>query len=230
VLTPELSAELQKYFPNAEIIFIPPRFYHESISKCEANTLKIVVPGTAEKRRRDYEFIFSFSVNYLSKIDLNLPVELVLLGKASPAMIREIRQWMGFIPVNVLKIIYYEVEVSPNEYANQMREAKITWNPIRIQTKGSRGQAEQYGVTKSAGFAADLIQFPMPALVPAGFNIPFYFKQCMIYYDGEDDLLQKMIWLLQNDLSNLIQKIEKDISVLIPSKFEKDFKTLMEIE
>ena len=226
-LVPGVQAELEKYFPKARNVFIPSRFYEKSIAKRGIGPVKIIVPGTIETKRRDYEFVFHFISEYLSKINFTIPAELIFLGKAGTEDGKSIHALIRNFTNNIFKISYYEDHVPSEEYAKQMRDAKIIWNPIRIHTTGSREQEEHYGITKSAGFTADLIQFPMPALVPQGFEIPFYFKHCMMPYENENDLLQKMTWLLENDLSDLIHQIENDISVLIPSRFKKEFDSLI---
>ena len=229
-LVPGVQAELEKYFPKAGNVFIPARFYEKSITKHGISHMKIIIPGSVETKRRDYDFVFHFVSKYLSKIILSNPVELIFLGKADAAMGKSILELKRNFTNNMFKISYYEDQVSSEEYARQMQNVKIVWNPIQVQTAGSRNQEEYYGITKSAGFTADLIQFPTPALVPAGFKIPFYFQHCMISYINEEDLFQKMTWLLQNDLSDLIHQIEKDMSVLISSRFRKDFDALMKCD
>ncbi len=226
-LIPAVQAELEKYFPKARNIFIPPRFYEKNITKREISPLIIIIPGTVEAKRRDYGFVFHFASEYLSKINIANPVELVFLGKAGNAFNQNLRELKTDFTNPGFRLRYYENHISSEEYARQMQNAKIIWNPIRIKTVGSRNQEEYYGITKSPGFTADLIRFPAPALVPDGFEIPFYFQHCMIPYENEEDLLQKMTWLLQNDLSDLTHKIEKDISVLIPSRFREDFNALL---
>jgi hypothetical protein len=108
-----------------------------------------------------------------------------------------------------------------------MQEAQIVWSPVTVRTTGSRGQPEIYGITKSTGLTADLIQFPKPALVPAEFQIPYYFEHCMVPYNGETDLLAHILRLAEESDAVWFQNAEKDLLGLVPDLFTQAFENLM---
>jgi hypothetical protein len=229
-LIPQVKIELDKYLTQKKAVFIPSQFYVQRTVTPVTAPWKVVVPGTVEAHRRDYEFLLDFTANYLARATFKQPVELILLGYAGSDYGKDILGQLQGSANEFLKIIYFREPVSAEEYARHMNDAKIIWSPICVVTFGSRGQEEVYGITKSAGLTGDLIRFPKPTLVPADFNIPFYLQHTMIRYLNKDDLLRHMKRLFQEDNLDLMQKIEKDISFLVPARFSKDFETLMQFK
>ena len=227
-LIPRMKIEIEKYFPLAKTTFIPSRFYVFPITKNKISKNKIVIPGTVENNRRNYEFAINFISIYLVKEEFKLPVNIVLLGNSDSNDGATIVQRLKKLENEGLHFTYYSAPVTANEYARQMNDAKLIWSPINLLTNGSRGQKEIYGITKSPGLNSDLIQFPKQAFVPADFNIPTYFKQAMKGYVDESDLWQKMKKLLQEENLELLQNIEKDLSVLTPVHFTNAFDILMQ--
>jgi hypothetical protein len=226
-LIPRMNTELEKYFPRAETQFIPSRFYRKLPINPEGGPVKIVVPGTVESRRRDYDFLIHFAENHLKEPKNKLQIELILLGYSGTAYGKIILNRLIGISSDYLKITFFDHPVPAAEYARQMREAKIIWSPVTVRTTGSRGQPEIYGITKSPGLTADLIQFPKPALVPAEFQIPYYFKHCMFRYEGETNLLGHITRLAGESDDNWFQNAEKDLQALVPDLFTHAFEKLM---
>ncbi len=226
-LIPRMKTELEKYFPQAEAQFIPSRFYTRIVINTEESPVKILVPGTVESKRRDYDFLIRFAENHLNKQEDKRPVELILLGYSGTEYGKNILKRLIGISSDYLKITYFDHPVPAAEYARQMQEAKIIWSPVTVRTTGSRGQPEIYGITKSTGLTADLIQFPKPALVPADFQIPYYFEHCMIPYEGESDLLGHITRLARESDPVWFQNAEKDLLGLVPDFFTHAFEKLM---
>jgi hypothetical protein len=226
-LIPQMKIELDEYFPETKTVFIPSRFYIPNYFIPSADPVKIIVPGTVDARRRDYNFLVEFVYNQMSKTNYKQRLSIILLGNAGSDFGKNIQQRLQKAN-DFIKIIFYQDEVSPEEYSKEWQDASIIWSPIRTVTTGSRGQAEVYGISKSPGITADLIRFPKPTLVPEDFKIPFYLKHCLIPYKGGPDLLQKMTGLINQDKTALTQDIKKDISALVKENFSKDFEKLMQ--
>jgi hypothetical protein len=163
----------------------------------------------------------------LNKAGNKLPLELILLGYSGSGYGKNILNRLIGISSDYLKITCFDHPVPATEYARQMQEAKIIWSPVKVRTTGSRGQAEIYGITKSTGLTADLIQFPKPALVPAEFQIPYYFEHCMVRYEGETDLLGHIRRLAGESDVIWFQNAEKDLLNLLPDLFTDAFEKLM---
>lgn len=226
-LIPGMKAELEKHFPRAEAQFIPSRFYTRVTINLKSSPVKIVVPGTVESRRRDYDFLIRFAENYLKKPGNELHVELVLLGYSGTEYGKNILSRLIGISSDCLKITYYDHPVPSAEYSRQMYESKMIWSPVTVKTTGSRGQPEIYGITKSPGLTADLIQFPKQTLVPAEFQIPFYLEHCMVRYENETDLLDRIIRIAGENDAIWFQNAEQDLLDLTPNLFIHAFEKLM---
>jgi hypothetical protein len=226
-LIPRMKTELEKYFPRADTQFIPSRFYTRVQVNAKGTPIKIVVPGSVESRRRDYDFLIRFAENHLKKPENKFHVELILLGYSGTEYGKNILDRLVGISSDYLKVTYFDHPVSAAEYERQIHGSKIIWSPITVKTVGSRGQREIYGITKSPGLTADLIQFPKPTLVPAEFQIPFYFEHCMISYEGETDLLGHIARIAGESDSIWFQKAEEDLLDLVPDLFITAFEKLM---
>ena len=228
-LIPRMKDELQKYFPSSGSVFIPSRFYSQSNTNTKDNhSFQIVIPGSIDKSRRDYLFLEQFVQNHLIRMSTGYPVELIFLGSYESDYGREFISGLTKITKDLLRIVSYPDHVSAAEYQLWLNRANVIFSPIRVSTIGSRGQREIYGITKSPGITADLILYKKITFVPAAFLIPKYLKNAMVSYDNEIDLLNKMSETRVSDIDIRIQKIDKDLSELIPENFDQEFQILMQ--
>lgn len=186
VLSPGMIDIFHQKFPGTNCQFIPSRFFaaQQAGIREKKDYLKIIIPGSVDPNRRDYAFVVSFVKDHLSVMASEKPIELVFLGEInSPYGLRLVDELKVYVSAD-LRFRYYFQYVPQREYEQQLAEADILWSPVHINTLGTRGTPEIYGLSKSTGLIADLLFNCRPALVPAGFDIPEHYVGVLIPYDS----------------------------------------------
>ena len=211
-----IEQELQ--YKKLPVIYLPSLAGEHSNSTSEKNTkLKIIVPGSIDGRRRNYDILFDAFAKLKEQYDL---FEVVLLGKlyySSPSSITEKLNYtfsrvvkienfhtthnqntgrylnaINYLKNNGLSIHYYQNYVTESEFDKQMRSGDLILSPTQILTKYD-GQDELYGKSKCSGNVNDMIKYRKPLLVPANLKIPSELIPGCILYEN-----------LEKELSNLI--------------------------
>lgn len=168
-----------------------------SIKTEEISTLKVVVPGTLDSRRRNYQQVFKLAEQVFGK---QMNIEICLLGgnsgKDSAALIEQCRQlskkFNGFT--------YYDLpELSFEEFDKQMRSADFIWVPSTVNTIIADNIAETYGQSKSSGNMFDAIRYAKPLLVPASLTIDKEQEDAAIVYKDMEELIEILSNLQQSD-------------------------------
>lgn len=131
--------------------------------------LRIVVPGSLDKRRRDYEQVFALAE---AANKHNLSLQIILLGGYSDDYGKAIRERAAKQQEGFCKILSYETQVvDQHEFDRQMDAAHFVWIPSVIDTTICGDIPETYGITKSSGNIFDVIKHAKPFIVPAGLTI-----------------------------------------------------------
>ncbi|MGN6417147.1 MAG: hypothetical protein ACTHMC_06640 [Pseudobacter sp.] len=137
--------------------FVPP--------PASMDPIRLVVPGSVDGRRRDYEAVFEL-VEACHEQQLN--VEVTLLGgfHQEPGM-RLMKRVLDFSD-KYPNLRWCEDPVVPQPVFDEvMREAHFILAPSVISTVISDGVREEYGVSMSSGNIADMVRYARPAIVPA---------------------------------------------------------------
>lgn len=159
--------------------YIPPVY-------TTAAPLQIVVPGSIDNRRRDYNKVFELLelVNQRA-----LPVVITLAGGPYAAygssMIKRFREYS----LTHSNLIYYETPVLDQPiFDAAINNAHFVWIPSVIKTVIADGIEEEYGLTKSSGNVFDAIKHARPVLVPAALTMPATLHSSMFAYSSADQL------------------------------------------
>ncbi|MDP4264238.1 MAG: glycosyltransferase [Bacteroidota bacterium] len=148
--------------------------------------LRIVVPGSLDKRRRDYDQVFDLAATADKE---KLRVQLILLGGCTDDYGRGIINRAGQFQSGYCKIIFYNViTVNQDEFDRQMDAAHFVFIPSVIQTAICGNIPEIYGITKSSGNIFDVIKHAKPFIVPAGLTISPDLKTSCFTYTATDDI------------------------------------------
>jgi|GEM_PF-3777254 len=146
--------------------------------------VRIVVPGSYDMRRRDYESLFRIAGELEEH---KVVVRIDLLGGPGPDTERILsmcRAWKG---VHVKFSWYGEQEVPETEFAHQIQYAHFIWVPSVIQTSIADGILEVYGKSKSSGNVFDGIRFARPLLTPEALQVdPMQRPACFRYATSVD--------------------------------------------
>jgi hypothetical protein len=131
--------------------------------------LRIVVPGSLDKRRRDYEQVFKLAELATEE---KIFLQITLLGGYSDQYGENIRGRADKFLSGYCKIISYDTRVIiQDEFDSQMNTAHFVFIPSVINTKICGDIPEEYGITKSSGNIFDVIKHAKPFIVPAGLTI-----------------------------------------------------------
>lgn len=190
--------------------------------------IKLVVPGTVDPSRRNYETIF----NSLAKLRTYFSVfEIVLLGRLHKAShnssykkvenkllntlkisnktsqhnnhIQNTISHINRLSNEGLKITYFDTYVSEEAFIKHMEEADIILAPTQVKTVFD-GTVEIYGMTKCSGNVNDMIKFRKPMIVPKELKISSDLKAGCLHYTNEEELT-----LILESLANSRLKLKK---------------------
>ena len=169
---------------------VPGSVYEENkrplIAKEVVNSLRIVIPGTIDNRRRDYNVAFDL----LSEIDQkNLPVSMVLLGGVSEygkLILEKCRQYIS----KTSNLVFFQTDtVDQPIFDREMDDCHFIWIPSVVKTVLSDGIEEIYGLSISSGTLFDVIKHAKPFIVPRELAIPAQLESSCFKYDSRNEIL-----------------------------------------
>jgi len=215
-----LKQRLLEFRPNSEVFLFPYEAYSPKTiihKKGNENILKIVIPGTVDLRRRNYELVLSVVKN-ISHIK---HIQFILLGKpvgqGSTDLIAEFKKYRD-------SVIYYTSFVDEDEFEKQMLSADIVLGPLHKYFKTDE-TIEEYGVSKETGITFAIIKYALPGIFPAELTIMDEIKSGVTSYKDASELTEIITELSTN--KHKLQQL-KDNALANAQKFEvkkvkKDF-------
>jgi hypothetical protein len=152
------------------------RHIQQSISEA----LRIVVPGSLDGRRRNYDRVFELA-DLANKE--KLPVQIILLGGWTDEYGKSIINRAAAFKAGHCSVISYDtMVVDQAEFDKQMDEAHFVFIPSVINTKICGDIPEVYGLTKSSGNIFDVIKHAKPFIVPVGLTVSLNLQtSCFTY-------------------------------------------------
>ena len=168
---------------------VPGSIYEEdkrSKSKQILNSIKTVIPGTVDNRRRDYHLAF----NLLQEIDRkNLPISIVLLGGMSEYgkdIFEKCRQYVS----KTSNLTFFQTDtVDQPIFDREMDDCHFIWVPSVVNTVLSDGIPETYGLSKSSGTLFDVIKHAKPFIVPKELSVPTELESSCFKYESKDQIV-----------------------------------------
>jgi hypothetical protein len=232
VFFPKMTDLLLRSFPAGHGHYIPSRFFSGESGPVPEKTAvwQIVIPGSVDPCRRNYDFMISFVKDHLRAIAALRPVLLVLLGNIDTTYGWNLLERLKPLSGDGLEIKYYAEYVSQQEYEMQLTHADMIWSPVNLQTHGRRGTPEIYGESMATGMIADLLLSSCPALVPSGFDIPDHYQDTMTAYDAPDDLAGRIVELMREDQQSRRERIARSLSFFSKRQFEPAFSKLFPLD
>jgi hypothetical protein len=145
--------------------------------------VRLVVPGSLDKRRRDYEQVFTLAAIADKE---KLPVRIVLLGGYPDEYGKSILQRAA----GYTQIVAYNTHiVDQAEFDEKIDAAHFVFIPSVIDTKICGDIPETYGLSKSSGNMFDVIKHAKPFIVPAGLTISSQLQTSCFKYDTINDIV-----------------------------------------
>ena len=189
-----ISSTMVEYLKNRvpadkKVHNVPGSVYEEDkrpTSKQVLNSIKTVIPGTIDNRRRDYYLAFDL----LHEIDQkNLPVSIVLLGGMSEYgkdIFEKCRQYVS----KTSNLIFFQTDtVDQPIFDREMDDCHFIWVPSIINTVLSDGITETYGLSISSGTLFDVIKHAKPFIVPRELSVPAELDSSCFKYESKDQIV-----------------------------------------
>jgi len=141
----------------SEELYIPQQYQTE-------DTIRIVVPGSVDSRRRDYSQVFALLTQ---AAQLQLPVHITLLGAFrdgySEDILQHCRHWLS----SHTNLVTYDAAIDQPEFDRVLGSSHFIWMPLQPTTIISDGVEEIYGTTICSGNTADVIRHARPSFAPS---------------------------------------------------------------
>lgn len=151
------------------------------------NPLRLVVPGSLDKRRRDYEQVFELAAVANKE---QFPLQIILLGGYSDEYGESIITRVNKLQPGSCEIISYKTRVvDQDEFDKQMDAAHFVFIPSTVNTQICGDIPETYGITKSSGNIFDVIKHAKPFIVPASLTISAYLQSSCFKYNSIAEII-----------------------------------------
>lgn len=169
VINSTMVGYLQSLLPaGKQVRYLPGSFFDQDAfvsPPALLDPIRLVVPGSVDGRRRDYEAVFEL-LEACREQQLN--VEVTLLGGFHPEPGMRLMKRVLDLSDKYPNLRWCEDPVVPQPvFDDVMREAHFVLAPSVISTVISDGVREEYGVSMSSGNIADMVRYARPAIVPA---------------------------------------------------------------
>lgn len=203
---PEIADRFRQRMPDVVTVFIPSRCYAGASPRDNPSPFTIVIPGSVEANRRDYEAVAAVFEDWSPP----RRVRLILLGDSDSSYGAAIVARMRRLESDRFTFREYRGGYIPEtHYEDTLRGADLLWSPLRVHKKGSRGEPETYGLTTASGLTADLLLNNIPALVPADLLLSDPFARALLPYSTAGDVRVILERLLDDE--TLLPRLRRDI-------------------
>jgi hypothetical protein len=225
VFLPAMADRLRQRLPGSTAVFIPSRFYTGHQPHAPAPPFKIVIPGSLDTNRRNYQDVIQ-TLTLLRPI----PIELILLGDGGTDAGAAVLASFQSITSDHLTLRHFKGYVPESTYERELIHAHLIWSPLNIHKKNSRNNPETYGLSTASGLTADILLNNIPALVPAGFTIPEPFCTAIFSYSTPEEAYGLILHFIQDPAAYaaIREKIHHSFSYFSKENFSKAFEELME--
>ncbi len=150
------------------------------------NHLVVVVPGSVDHRRRNYDQVFE-----LLEKSQHLPVSVVLLGGFAPGFSQEIKERCIHYAALHNNLSFYDTAVVDQPAFDRiMKEAHLVFLPSVIDTVLVDDIAETYGKSICSGNIGDVIKHAKPLVAPVGLALPATLASSIRTYHSISDIVE----------------------------------------
>jgi hypothetical protein len=193
-LLPAARRNLHPRYPLHQVpgaIFEPGKF-----SVNPTLPLHLVVAGSVDRRRRNYEELNQL-ISGLEQAAIS--IRITILGSTDSAYGRSQRDYWRSLSLEHVKLKWYETElVEQAEYDEVLQHAHFIFHPSARESVLEDGAKEIYGITISSGVFSDAIRHAKPMILPSFLSIDPLFDSCCLQYQQAGDLLP-FFRMMQNE-------------------------------
>jgi hypothetical protein len=158
--------------------------------------IHLVVPGSLDKKRRDYHQVFALLKAAEEK---QLPLHVTLLGGYMDDYGKAIIKRAKELVLKYARVTVYDIRlVHQDEFDKQLNAAHFVFIPSVMDTAICFSIPEVYGLTKSSGNMFDVIKHARPFITPQSLRISTTLVSSCFRYTSIDDLTGFLQTVLQN--------------------------------
>lgn len=192
ILSPLLLPFAQQHLPHIAIHTIPGGiFEEEKYVPATPGTLRLVVPGSVDIRRRDYSFVYQL-LQQAELAGLSLHISLAGgPGTGGAEWMSRFRRFRG----EYAQVSCFEEHVEQEQFDKLINQAQFILHPSVLDTVLEDGAAESYGRTVYSGNFSDAIRHARPILVPASLPVDALIQPAVLSYTDCAGLLDTLIQL-----------------------------------
>ncbi|MGI8599484.1 MAG: glycosyltransferase [Chitinophagaceae bacterium] len=193
---------IQEKFVKKKPVYVFPGAVYDPVQKINETdaVLRIVIPGTIERKRRDYNEV----IKLLNLIKPAMPIEFTLLGGCRHSEAREIVNTIEKLGSPLINIkTNHENFIPPEVYEEQLEKADFIFAPLVKVIVTNEKTKEVYGYTQTSGSFFDAVKAGKCLLIPAHIPVPDELAfQSYTYHSLEElaDLLSDTDPTLKNEL------------------------------
>ena len=171
-------------------------FNSEQAALTIGDHIHLVVPGSLDKKRRDYVQVFEL----LKAAEASqLPLRITLLGGYSDDYGKSVIQQAAALKTTYTSIRFYDEQVvHQDEFDKQLNAAHFIYIPSVIDTAICFSIPETYGLTKSSGNVFDVIKHARPFISPQLLRISATLESSCFRYTSIGHLVQFLQECMQN--------------------------------
>jgi hypothetical protein len=192
VVSATMVPYLQSKLPAWKKVYNVPgavfeRMPAECLSPAETGTINVVVPGTIDGRRRNYETVFELLQQCN---EAGLPVSVTLLGSHYGDYGKMILERCRTYNASYNNLFFYENSsvVDQPEFDRVMNNAHVVFTPSVIDTIIFDGVTETYGLSISSGNLFDVIKHAKPFIIPEALKMPDNMESSCFHYKTAADI------------------------------------------
>lgn len=158
----------------------------DSAKENQRESVTIAITGKVTNAKKDYRLVYRALQLCLSQLDV--PLRLVLLGKAADKQAARIVADFKSLESARFSLDYSDTYVSPEEFDKKVSEVDFLLAPIKVQTH-FRKYREVYGKSKMSGIENDILLYRKPSLVTSRYCIKGDIGKVAGYFDPTPESL-----------------------------------------
>jgi hypothetical protein len=199
VLSPGMTEYYKKMIKKSNVFFIPGNFTKpkgpDPVQRKD-DIFRIIIPGTVEKVRRDYDFVGKFFSQHLASLTQVSKIELTLAGNASSLYGQAIvSQLIKLTENNRFSIKYFQEILDQSVYETLYENADIVLAPLVINRNYSKNRKEITSLSHSPGLFTDQLYLGKPAITPSGL-VQTKVQSYNRIYDNSEELFNILYQLM----------------------------------
>ncbi|HEX6333432.1 MAG TPA: glycosyltransferase [Flavisolibacter sp.] len=177
------------------VFWLSPVIEKATVPTTGGEFLHVVVPGSIDERRRDYDFV----LDAVEAVHTQVPgrIHLTFAGRPVGDYGSRIIGRMQELGELGIPTAFSEDEIRETKFQEIIASASVLLSPLRIKTSIRDATEEMYGLTKCSGNIYDAIRHGRPLVLPAGVRPPEEIVTSCLHYDSIDSLQEILLQMAQ---------------------------------